>query len=906
MKKYFMLLLIATQYQFTYLVAQQDTVLYDQNAGNYIFQYLRYNEDTDERDSLVNIIFVPATKIDPSITARIEYINDSGKYLFKYSIYNGLNSIQKVKSVLIEFGENIEIIDKSIHKWFGIRYTDGENPINKYSWLGNQGLEPTWSKGGFILSSEGLPGIGGAYFQGKTGFPSFPPGMSYELDSIYGELDKFPTNYVMRQTVVPVAIPTPFYNTNFTDTLTSYTSRSRSYGWITTQPIADKYAGYFTTAKTQLNSGNNSGAWQTLKFVLRDADIDSASALSSEAYALIRYNTEYLLSKIPVWKPENIQGSFAPTPQSVTITWTPEYSPTMLLNGGGYDIYRAIYYDGIALSFTKLNTSLITTGTYTDNPGIPGSIPVNKDVYLRYYLKAKNNQNIVSESSDTLSVFAGTTRSGALTANTTWSANTIVVGNITVNAGVTLTISPNVTVRFASSTGITSNGVINAVGTSSQMITFTSLSAKSYGSWGSIMFSGNGAHGSAIRYAVMKYGNEISAYNVTGAGGGVEVTNCVIDTTINAVRFNNAAGNANDNTINYPRDHGIIFDNSANGNCFRNVITKSNKSGAAIIYSGGALGYAWKNKVNGFNWGMASYWGAMPMFGFTENQGINNNVTNCLYGLKIYNWSYPEIGLPSSLDSGRTYGNNYYGNTTNAHIYTTPDDTVFAQNIYWGTGTPSTKITVGSSVMKFDFSNHLAEHTWPTGQISGQKKPAQFRTLATTPPTQKEQRAKIDAEKSIYEGMKLRLQGKITEAREYFASMVQADPGNIRAYLELYKSQTPASLAEIEQIFTSNALKTPPFVKMLQGQLFLRSGKIQQAKEINNALIQQHPNTVISARAMVNNFYILLYSENNLKAAQLLLKEITQKPELTTEIELSLAQQALESYVMQTSQRFER
>jgi hypothetical protein len=62
---------------------------------------------------------------------------------------------------------------------------------------------------------------------------------------------------------------------------------------------------------------------------------------------------------------------------------------------------------------------------------------------------------------------AGMTVSGAIAANTTWSpANgpCTVTGNVTVNAGATLTILPGTTVYFADNTRLTVNGVLNAIG----------------------------------------------------------------------------------------------------------------------------------------------------------------------------------------------------------------------------------------------------------------------------------------------------------------------------------------------------------------------------------------------------------------------------------------------------------
>jgi hypothetical protein len=71
-------------------------------------------------------------------------------------------------------------------------------------------------------------------------------------------------------------------------------------GWIRDQSTADKYLGYFSTAKTQLEQNNTAGARTTLQSVLHDVDVDSSSTLTSEAYALLRYNTEYLLNQLPV------------------------------------------------------------------------------------------------------------------------------------------------------------------------------------------------------------------------------------------------------------------------------------------------------------------------------------------------------------------------------------------------------------------------------------------------------------------------------------------------------------------------------------------------------------------------------------------------------------------------------
>ena len=137
-------------------------------------------------------------------------------------------------------------------------------------------------------------------------------------------------------------------------------------------------------------------------------------------------------------------------------------------NGGGYDVYRSLYYDGATLSYTKVNSVLLTSPTFTDNPIIPSGIPVGKDVYWRYNVKAKDSQLKYSVPSEDYWLFVGKTVSGAISSATTWDANRIVVGSVTVNSGVTLTIQSGTNDRIFANCGIYINGKIKADGVTFQ------------------------------------------------------------------------------------------------------------------------------------------------------------------------------------------------------------------------------------------------------------------------------------------------------------------------------------------------------------------------------------------------------------------------------------------------------
>lgn len=125
------------------------------------------------------------------------------------------------------------------------------------------------------------------YLQGENGY-SFPDEQFIYENSFKGV------------TISSTHPPNPFDPLDYIDTLLNYNALSLELGWITNQITADKYDSLFTTAKTQLQQNNNNAAKTTLQTVLQKVDIDSTNNLTSEAYALLRYNTEYLIEHLPI------------------------------------------------------------------------------------------------------------------------------------------------------------------------------------------------------------------------------------------------------------------------------------------------------------------------------------------------------------------------------------------------------------------------------------------------------------------------------------------------------------------------------------------------------------------------------------------------------------------------------
>ncbi len=129
---------------------------------------------------------------------------------------------------------------------------------------------------------------------------------------------------------------------------------------------------------------------------------------------------------------------------------------------------------------------------------------------------------------------AATNVSGTISSNQTWDlagSPYVMTGNVTVAAGVTLTIDEGVTVQGNAATRVlTVNGSLSAVGTSGQPITFTSTTDSAPGQWLGITF-GSGAGSGTFKYVQARFGGGGSSSGTTAMlkinGGTITVEDSV-------------------------------------------------------------------------------------------------------------------------------------------------------------------------------------------------------------------------------------------------------------------------------------------------------------------------------------------------------------------------------------------
>jgi hypothetical protein len=233
-----------------------------------------------------------ANNLTSSIRMNVVKLLDTLKYT--YSLTNNSSSMQSVKYVFIN--DSVSYATGTAPQ--GWQYGHRINPsFSCYIAVGNTSLKNGLTLDSLVIKSTGLPNISNYYAQAEFS----PINFSLSDTSIFGEMiiRNIYINSYIGKTIGPADPPSLFAPLNFIDTLSYYTAQSHTFGWIKDQATTDKYLGYFSSSRTKLVQRDSVGSRNILLQVLKDVDIDSTASLSSEAYALLRFNTEYLANRLP-------------------------------------------------------------------------------------------------------------------------------------------------------------------------------------------------------------------------------------------------------------------------------------------------------------------------------------------------------------------------------------------------------------------------------------------------------------------------------------------------------------------------------------------------------------------------------------------------------------------------------
>src|SRR3989304_1931536 len=269
----------------------------------------------------------------------------------------------------------------------------------------------------------------------------------------------------------------------------------------------------------------------------------------------------------------------------------------------------------------------------------------------------------------TPSATAGTTVSGTITTNTTWAAGVFYVSgsDITVNAGVTLTINPGVIVKFGANRGMTVRGTLTAGGTAGSPVVFTAYADDSYGgdsnnngpssgtpgSWNRLYFDNTSS--SRLDHAVVRYGGSGNDGNVYLYYSNVPVISSTISNGSSyGIYTHTTSPLIEGNTISNNGDAGIYHYNTSSPVDRNNTIT-GNSNGIYVQYATPAID---GNTITGnTNYGIYHY--------DTRNapEITNNTITGNNIPVRLTFSSLPGASAGNILSPNTRNQIEFWGNT---------------------------------------------------------------------------------------------------------------------------------------------------------------------------------------------------------------------------------------------------
>lgn len=271
-------------------------------------------------------IIIAGDKIKP-ILKTIIHKENSG-FLYKYTISNDTGAQQEIYRFLLIPSSAIAVNNLNApEKWYIGVHNEDLFIINCVA--SDKNIKPGNSLGIFSFYSFSIPGVIIFYAEGEHPLPSFPEGMADDSIPGYDDLTPYGPGVVGR-TIGPTVPPINFVATIWCDTLLSYTRQSVALCWLKTtrdddcdddeQPndgVAKNIEKRIEKAKKELMKGDSVKARKELEKLVKKVERiykkseelekkkrEREMTMTSEAYALLKYNTEYLIERLP----ENKRG----------------------------------------------------------------------------------------------------------------------------------------------------------------------------------------------------------------------------------------------------------------------------------------------------------------------------------------------------------------------------------------------------------------------------------------------------------------------------------------------------------------------------------------------------------------------------------------------------------------------
>jgi len=241
---------------------------------------------------------IPKNQADIMVKATV--IRDNGgSFTFSYLVENKQTSLQKLESFLVLRKTDSISTHVTRSAWESLI----RRRVPSVLWVDLSETNLIFQgdrDSSFRLQTPALPTITTYYAQGWNG--------ATDLAGIF-------TNSVQGKTLGPADPPDPFVCLSFLDTLLSYTRQSAQLGWLgrirdddcddderPDDGVVRNIENRLQKARRELVRGDSVKARRELEKLIRKVDRlqrRGERVMTSEAYALLKYNTEYLIERLP-------------------------------------------------------------------------------------------------------------------------------------------------------------------------------------------------------------------------------------------------------------------------------------------------------------------------------------------------------------------------------------------------------------------------------------------------------------------------------------------------------------------------------------------------------------------------------------------------------------------------------
>ncbi|MFB3897449.1 MAG: hypothetical protein ACE14V_14215 [bacterium] len=275
----------------TKLNLSEGNVVLDTVTQNWRIYYTRIDGST------TYFVYEPAIRVSVVVQGEVSFDTTNNSFIYKYSLSSLSNSTQKV-AMLDMYNVTSSIKNVIFPMGWDKLFFEGDSDVFWYT--NSEGLCPGSSTTGFQFESTYLPSVVSCWTKGVVPDYIFPDG---EVEMAPDDEPNLDGDSVRGETIGPKVFPEPISSINtattFINTIIWYTDECYTQGWMESTKARNKYKRLLQDCRTALTKHNYNIVKNKLQHLIDTAETDFAKqCILSEAYALIKYNAQYLKNQL--------------------------------------------------------------------------------------------------------------------------------------------------------------------------------------------------------------------------------------------------------------------------------------------------------------------------------------------------------------------------------------------------------------------------------------------------------------------------------------------------------------------------------------------------------------------------------------------------------------------------------